>query len=210
MNIYIIFFIILIIFLIYFTRDAYIIPINPSFNNTVIKPCDGELIDIIETSEYLSLHWFLSIFDNHTQYVPINGYVIDIKRIKGARYPANVKKSNENNKIITTFRTYDNGIVIPKDFNKYEGNLWKLVRYVDKIICEPNKDTPARQLWEIAQMKYEVVVNIEDIDRYFEAGGRFHKEELRKVQGFLEGRLNRLHWEIPKITNLMYKANSIK
>jgi len=104
---------------------------------------------------------------------------------------------------------YKNGIVVPKDFEKYETHLQKLIDYVDKIIKTPNETWPAMGLWEIADLKFEICANMEDIDRYFEAKGEFHKKELGEIKNCLEGRLKRISMQVPMLSNLLAKVKDI-
>jgi len=107
---YIIILVLLVIFVIYFNRDAEVIKIDDTkFKNIVIKPSDGTLEEIIETEKYIELHWFLGLFDIHTQYIPIDGRVIKVERIEGKYCLAknNNKIHKTNKRIITTMSVKD-------------------------------------------------------------------------------------------------------
>jgi hypothetical protein len=108
----------------------------------------------------------------------------------------------------TAMAAYENGIVVPNDFEAYKMNLWRLVRYVDNVIRRPDKDVGVRQE-EITKLKHEVGVNIEDIDRFFEAGGKFKRREFKRIRSFLENRLARLSKEIPEAARQCRRVNAI-
>jgi len=101
---------------------------------------------------------------------------------------------------------YRNGIVVPKDFEAYELNLWKLVRYVSKVIQKPLEANPSEGLWEIAGLKDDILFSIEGIDRYFSEGGRYHKKALKNIRDHLDGRLYMLNGPITKLGNLLKKG----
>lgn len=105
---------------------------------------------------------------------------------------------------------YRNGLVVPKDFEVYEKELRGLISYIDKVSRDPIMIDPSAGLWEIAGLKDVMIFAIEDIDRYFSEGGKFHKNELRDIRSHLDGRLYMLRGPIIKLGNLLAKVNTIK
>lgn len=90
-------FLFLITFYLYFNRrpDR---SISEYSNDTILSPCDGTVM----YAEGRNISIFLSPFDVHAQYVPIDGYIKDIEVIHGGAYMANKPKSihNEGVKVI--------------------------------------------------------------------------------------------------------------
>jgi len=111
----------------------------------------------------------------------------------------------ENKKIY-----YKNGFVVPKDFKKYEDELYGLICYVDTVAKNPLEADPSAGLWEIAGLKDDILFAIEGIDKYFRDGRTFHKKELKKIRDHLDGRLEMLVVPITKLGNLLRKVNTIK
>lgn len=90
-------FLFLITFYLYFNRrpDR---SISEYSNDTILSPCDGTVM----YAEGRNISIFLSPFDVHAQYAPIDGYIKDIEVIHGGAYMANKPKSihNEGVKVI--------------------------------------------------------------------------------------------------------------
>ena len=89
--------IILIMFYLYFNRTPNRLNTNyPS--NVILSPCDGTVM----FAQGREISIFLSPFDVHAQYAPIDGSIKDIKIIHGKAYMANKPESihNEGVKVI--------------------------------------------------------------------------------------------------------------
>lgn len=121
-NIYISYFNIFIfcflLFSLYFFRNPLREAIGHS--NQMVSPADGKIIDIcniedkdIKNAKKISI--FLSVFNVHSQYVPINSNVLSSKYFPGKYLLAfNHKASLDNERTITLFKTKKN--------NKYKIN----------------------------------------------------------------------------------------
>ena len=97
-------------FLIFFYRIP-IIYLSPEVkrNNTIISPCQGRVMRILDLGNEYQICIFLNIFDVHLQYYPINGIVSNIEYIEGRFHPAYMfEKSMYNERFITTIKTINN------------------------------------------------------------------------------------------------------
>jgi len=82
-----------------------------NFSN-VYSPADGHVLDIISTPDAERISIFLSVFDVHVQYSPINGTVVKQEYIKGQFHPAYLtEKSKYNERLLTHIRRSDGKIV---------------------------------------------------------------------------------------------------
>lgn len=90
--------IILIVFYLYFNRvpNRYISNLP---NNIIVSPCDG----LVTHSNGRNISVFLSLFDVHAQYVPINSTIKNIQIIHGMKYMAFKPESKHNEGIKVTF-----------------------------------------------------------------------------------------------------------
>jgi phosphatidylserine decarboxylase len=102
---------VIIIFLLYFHR-------NPSPNlinirgNILYTPTEGKIIDIAIGKELVTVTIFLSIFDNHTQYIPINcRKVSEVFNYGDFRF-ANMKSSVYNQRLTHNFISDFGSIII--------------------------------------------------------------------------------------------------
>ena len=102
---------ILMVFSLYFFRDPQRIP--PLLNG-FLSPADGKIVQIIDVQDdeignAIMISIFLSIFDVHSQRVPLSGKVISKRYIPGKFLIAlNNKASMDNEQTLVTFAT-DNG-----------------------------------------------------------------------------------------------------
>lgn len=84
--------------------------------NHVLSPADGEIVEILKVhekeyfkEERLQVSIFMTVFNVHQNRVPVAGEVIYQKHIRGAYYPAFVKKSSEKNERCSTVFKMANG-----------------------------------------------------------------------------------------------------
>ncbi len=107
---------IFLIFSLYFFREPNRTPIGES--NEMVSPADGKIISIDEiqdpeVGDAYNIAIFLSVFNVHSQYVPINSNVISTNYYAGKYLMAfNPKTSEENEQSVTLF--------INEDKNKYK------------------------------------------------------------------------------------------
>ena len=107
---------IFLIFSLYFFREPNRTPIGES--NEMVSPADGKIISIDEiqdpeVGDAYNIAIFLSVFNVHSQYVPINSSVISTNYYAGKYLMAfNPKTSEENEQSVTLF--------INEDKNKYK------------------------------------------------------------------------------------------
>lgn len=99
------------IFLIYFNRFPNLF-LTDVTDTSIIKPCAGKLDSIKTINNYLELQWFLALTDIHSQYVPVSGKVISIKRIKGSRFDnTTLKLIPQHTRVTTKIRTKKGAVV---------------------------------------------------------------------------------------------------
>lgn len=84
--------------------------------NHVLAPADGEIVEILKVreneyfkEERLMVSIFMTVFNVHQNRAPVAGDIIYQKHIKGAYYPAFVKKSSEKNERCSTVFKMDDG-----------------------------------------------------------------------------------------------------
>ncbi len=100
------------LFTLYFFRNPKRKPVGTS--NQMVSPSDGKVIQIIniddpDISNAKQISIFLSIFDVHSQYVPIDSSVISSNYFSGKYLLAfNHKSSNKNEQTTTLFKTKEN------------------------------------------------------------------------------------------------------
>ena len=100
------------LFTIYFFRNPIRNPVGKS--NQMVSPADGKVIQIInvndpDISNAKQISIFLSIFNVHSQYVPIDSSVISSNYFSGKYLLAfNHKTSSKNEQSITLFKTKEN------------------------------------------------------------------------------------------------------
>lgn len=75
--------IILILWVVYTIHNPDILQPNDIPNNSILSPAYGYVKNVINGSDYTTVIIALNVFDNHIQYVPCDGTIIDIKYIKG-------------------------------------------------------------------------------------------------------------------------------
>ncbi len=102
---------IFLIFSLYFFREPNRTPIGES--NEMVSPADGKIISIDEiqdpeVGDAYNIAIFLSVFNVHSQYVPINSSVISTNYYAGKYLMAfNPKTSEENEQSVTLFINED-------------------------------------------------------------------------------------------------------
>ena len=107
---------IFLLFSLYFFREPNRTPIGEL--NEMVSPADGKIISIdeikdLEVGDAYNIAIFLSVFNVHSQYVPIDSNVISTNYYAGKYLMAfNPKTSEENEQSVTLF--------INKDKNKYK------------------------------------------------------------------------------------------
>ena len=98
LKVFLVFLIFLILFYLYFNRtpNRYISNIS---NNIIVSPCDGLVTHAIGRN----ISIFLSVFDVHAQYSPIDSIIKNIEIIHGKSYMAFKPESEHNEGIKVTF-----------------------------------------------------------------------------------------------------------
>lgn len=72
----------------------------------VHAPSDGTILDIVQVNDYTQIKIYLSIFNVHVQWVPVDGCVIQVKHKPGEFNLAHVlEKSDFNERMSTLFLT---------------------------------------------------------------------------------------------------------
>ena len=96
-------------FVIYFFR-------NPEQNsqikdNVIVSPTYGTIKKVIESDTHYYIIVFLSPFDPHVQYIPVNSKVIKQKYHKGEFHPAYLLQKSKYNERFQTVLLSDYGII---------------------------------------------------------------------------------------------------
>jgi phosphatidylserine decarboxylase len=83
-------------------------PIRKSDGKLLVSPCDGTVV----YADNKKISIFLSIFDVHWQYVPINSVIKKIERIRGKYNMAFLPESDHNEGVKVTFGSKIGDIVV--------------------------------------------------------------------------------------------------
>jgi len=89
-------------FFAFFYRDPERIP--PS-GDVILCPADGYVIDLLQEEGWVKIAIFMSPLNVHVQWVPYNGKVISVERIKGEAKPGFQKSAAKNCQVITVLDT---------------------------------------------------------------------------------------------------------
>ena len=95
----------IILFLFYFTRKP--VRVNKD-NHILVSPCDGTVMSV--NGRNISI--FLSVFDIHWQYAPINSVIKDIEIIHGKHNMAFNPSSEHNAGVKVTFNSILGDIIV--------------------------------------------------------------------------------------------------
>lgn len=90
--------------------------------NHILAPADGKIVEILKVyekeyfkDERLQVSIFMSVFNVHQNRAPVAGEVVYQNHIRGAYYPAFVKKSSElNERCTTVFKMKDGTEVLSR------------------------------------------------------------------------------------------------
>lgn len=94
----------IIIFLLFFFRKPNIELVNN--DSKILSPTFGTIQKIEKTNFHTKIKIFLSLFDPHYQYYPVNGQVIQTEHKKGEFNPAYImEKSDYNERFKTVIRS---------------------------------------------------------------------------------------------------------
>ena len=105
--------VVLLLFLIYFFRVPKPRALQHSDHiYTVLSPAYGRILNITRSDKTLKISIFLSVFDPHIQYVPINGAIEAVVYKKGQFNPAFLFDKGEANERMTTIIQTIWGVVI--------------------------------------------------------------------------------------------------
>jgi len=89
-------------FLAFFYRDPERVP--PA-ENVILCPADGYVIDLLKEDGWAKITIFMTGLNVHVQWVPYDGKVISIERIKGAAKLGFKTSASKNCQVITTMDT---------------------------------------------------------------------------------------------------------
>lgn len=80
--------------------------------DSIVSPADGIVLNVSRDSNNVVVSIFLSVFDVHVQYAPINGTIVKQRYVKGRFHPAYIlEKSDYNERMYTDLMTSDGHIV---------------------------------------------------------------------------------------------------
>ena len=83
-------------------------PYNGTIRSTddeIISPCQGRIIDITKSGKYITIHFYLNIFDIHEQYMPMSGQIVSQKAQMGHFKEAYLPNAIDNKKLVTVVNT---------------------------------------------------------------------------------------------------------
>ena len=112
-------------------------------NDKIISPASGKVIFVKEKSNYTHIAIFLNIYDNHTQYAPVDGIINDMIYFPGNFYPAFLNIGMKNEQLVTII----NSAIGPFVIKQIAGTLFK------RIVSYVNKGNVIRQRQQIGEIK---------------------------------------------------------
>ena len=121
----VLFFIIIILYKIFLRKP---IRIN-NINNTIVSPCDG-LVTYVN-GNYISV--FLSVFDVHWQYVPVDSIVKSIETISGGHKMATSPKSLHNEGVRVVFSSEYGDISVTQRVGFFVRRIQNNINVDDKV-----------------------------------------------------------------------------
>ena len=126
------------LFTLYFFRNPKRKPVGTS--NQMVSPADGKVIQIINVDDpdignAKQISIFLSIFNVHSQYVPIDSSVISSNYFSGKYLLAfNHKTSSKNEQSTTLFKTKENNKIVR--ITLIQTHLtWQNIKYIFSNQC---------------------------------------------------------------------------
>ena len=121
----------IILFLLFFTRKP--TRVNKD-NNILVSPCDGTVMNV----DGRNISIFLSVFDVHRQYAPIDSIVKDIEIIHGKHNMAFNPSSDHNAGVKVTFDTNLGDIMVTQRVGFFVRRIINDIKIGDKIKqCNP-------------------------------------------------------------------------
>jgi phosphatidylserine decarboxylase len=96
-------------FLVYFYRFPK--RLTCSDNNIIISPCDGTVLDVVCEDDTYRIIVYLSIWDVHTQWYPVNGRIVDVLYKPGEFNLAHVLEKSNYNERCSTVIQHEFGLV---------------------------------------------------------------------------------------------------
>lgn len=107
---YLLVFLTCISFLAYFYRHP--VRVNNTSDDTIVSPCDGTVLEVLKERDTYRIVVFLSIWNVHIQWYPIDGKIIDVKHKPGEFNLAYLlEKSDYNEQCVTTIQ-HNEGFVV--------------------------------------------------------------------------------------------------
>lgn len=99
-----------ILFLAYFYRHP--IRVNNTSDDTIVSPCDGTVLDVLKESDTFRIVVYLSIWNVHTQWYPMDGKIVNVQYKRGEFNLAHLlEKSDYNERCVTTIQHNDGFVV---------------------------------------------------------------------------------------------------
>ena len=124
----------IIIFLLYFHRNPDIILLNNPIENIIYSPAQGKILDIKIYNNKIKISIFLSIFDNHTQYIPIECIKIYEQFSHGLfRFAQQLENSDYNQRLIHVFKTRFGAMHIIQYSGYFARRIYSLSKDKQKI-----------------------------------------------------------------------------
>ena len=107
--------------------------------NIIYVPCEGKILNIEESKNFIHLSIFLNLHNIHVQYMPISGKIIEIKHKKGEFYPAYFFEKSKYNERTETKILTKYGII---KFYQIAGQLARRIKVFHKVNEEVNALKP--------------------------------------------------------------------
>lgn len=126
--------IVLILFLVFFSREPNITKINEG----ITSPAYGRVYKILQTPEQTTISIVLDIFDIHVQYYPTDGTVIDHIYDRTGKFNLifDLNKSALNEKLITRMRDADGDLIT---VTQIAGLMTRRIVWTDKTDTKVTK-----------------------------------------------------------------------
>ena len=82
-----------------------------SKENSIVSPCDGTILAIQQTNDFYHIKVFLSIFDVHVQWYPVDGRIVKTQYKPGEFNIAYILEKSDYNEKMTTVIQHTKGLI---------------------------------------------------------------------------------------------------
>ncbi|NBP04158.1 MAG: hypothetical protein EBU90_29500 [Proteobacteria bacterium] len=140
------------------------------------SPSDGTVRTITQNGNQVTISLFLSILDNHTQYIPIKSTVVSQTRVRGPFEPAFLEHSINNEQVETILKSIDYRFEY-----KIEQITGILTRRIKSLLSESKIQTPGTRLgFIVLGSRVDITIPADNINKLLIEPGQ-HISAMEKI-----------------------------